>query len=569
MRQYSFTVALLALTSSSLLEASAQTATAPQERRATDRIERTSLDAAELQRLAGKPILGGALVLHSGEQVSFELSAPHPTRSIGVWWEGQLGSTFITPLDDERAALGHWPVIEDFDQAPEHTEDQGQRPAGRSRISSLTHVYSERAGGARLDLFGPLRLESLDLIWIDVADPNLRQSASSGYAGSYAKPFVYSRSFWNADAPQCGVSYCNVTHLCVHHTASPSDYDASTVSQAAGNVKSTQAYHMYTNGWCDIGYNYLISKQGWIFEGRAGGDDVKGAHDGKNCGSMGVSALGYFHSPHNDAPTSPMLDAYAELFAWKAAQKNIDPFGVSFYAGLGSSESNVYGHRDVSATACPGDLLYVQIPGLRTSISNKLNGGGPGPTSGTLKGVLYNAALGTSARIAGGTVALADGTFRVTGADGYYEFPLPSGTHLVGGTAGGYTSGSSSEAVTSGDVWESLGLWPSSNVSDHWITPLGTESFQGAFQGDPNSPTWLGYAGNPGLPTLPLGGLGNAWPALDSYQVLYLGNLPSSGLGAWNFTVTGITPGLTLHTQGYLLWGGQWRLTSGAAWLAE
>lgn len=534
-----------------------------------DRVERTELDAAELQDLAGRDTTGRALVLHSGEQVALHLDAPFPTRSMGVWWSGDLGSAFATPFGTNDAPLAHWPIIEDHDQAPHTPAEIDGRPAGSARVSSLTHVYGERAGSLRIDLFGPLRLESLSVVWIDVEDPSLSQPPAGSYSGGYPKPFVYSRSFWNADAPQCGSTYCNVTHLCVHHTASPSDYDAATISQAAGNVKATQAYHMYTNGWCDIGYNYLISKQGWIFEGRAGGDDVKGAHDGKNCGSMGVASLGYFHTPHNDAPTGSQLDAYAELFAWKADQKNIDPFGASFYAGLGATENHIYGHRDVSATACPGDLLYAQLAGLRQDVANELASGGPGPTSGTLKGVLYDASLGTSFRIPGGTVALGNGSFAISASDGYYEFPLPAGGYAIGATASGFSAGSSSETVTSGDVWESLGLWPNSSVPLHSVTSTGATTFQGVFQGDPGTPVWLGYAGTPGLPVQTLAGLGPVWPDLASVQLLYLGNLPGSGIGAWNFTVTGVSPGQTLHTQGYLLWGGQWRLTSGAAWLAQ
>lgn len=534
-----------------------------------DRVERAELDAAELQRLTGRAVTGRALVLRSGEQAALRLEAPFPTRSIGLWWRGDLGSAFATPFDATGDPLAHWPIVEDHDQAPHTPADLVGRPAGAARVSSLTHVYGDRAGAVQIDLFGPLRLESLSVVWIDVEDPALDQPPASQYSGGYPKPFVYSRSFWNADAPQCGSTYCNVTHLCVHHTASPSDYDAATVSQAAGNVKATQAYHMYTNGWCDIGYNYLISKQGWIFEGRGGGDDVKGAHDGKNCGSLGVASLGYFHTPHNDAPTNAQLDAYAELFAWKADQKNIDPFGSSFYAGLGAVEDSIYGHREVSATACPGDLLFAQLPGLRQDVANELAGGGPGPTAGTLKGVLYDASLGTSFRIAGGTVALADGSFAVSGSDGYYEFPLPAGSYALGATANGFSAGSSTETVTSGDVWESLGLWPNASVPLHSVVSTGPTTFLGTFQGDPGSPLWLGYAGAPGLPIQSLPGLGPVWPDLAGVQLLYIGNLPGSGVGTWQFTVSGLAPGQTLHTQGYLLWGGQWRLTSGAAWLAQ
>ena len=359
------------------------------------------------------------------------------------------------------------------------------------------------------------------------------------------------------------IQYCSPAILLRHHTASASDYTASTWSQAAGNVKSIQAYHMYTNGWCDIGYNYLVSKQGWIFEGRGGGDDVKGAHDGHNCGSMGVAALGYFHTPVNDPTTSALLDALEELGAWKCDQQGIAPHGSSWYAGYGGTMTNVYGHRDVKATACPGDILYGKLGEVRSGIAARLAGT---PSSGTLKGVLYDASVGTSKRVQG-TVALADGTFVYTGTDGYYEFPLGAGTYGLAGTAPGHASASGTETVSSGDVWESLGLWPASNVPAHTDTDIGFNLFQATFQGDVGSPVWLAYSGTPGLPLTPFAGAGTLWVDLGTAQILFLGSVPGSGTLSVNLSVSGAPAGTILHTQAYLLWQGVPRVTNGAAWI--
>jgi hypothetical protein len=383
-------------------------------------------------------------------------------------------------------------------------------------------------------------------------------------AGSYPKPQVYDRASWNADPAQCGSSYCNTTHMAIHHTASSADYAASTWSQAAANVKSIQAYHMYTNGWCDIGYNYLVTKEGWLFEGRGGGDNVKAAHDGFNCGSMGVASLGYFHSPVNNPPTAAQLDALEELGAWKCDQQSIDPFGSSWYAGYGGVMDNVYGHRDVKATACPGDLLYPKLGEIKSGIQARLNGT---PTSGKLKGVLYDANLGSSVRLVG-TVALSDGTFVKTGSDGYYEFDLPAGTYSFAGTAAGHAAGDATETVTSGDVWESLGLWQAS-VPTHVNTSLSSTLFNATFQGDVGSPVWLGYSGFPSVPTAPFGLTGNLWIDLPSAQILYLGNVPAGGTLSVNLTVSGAPIGTMLFTQGYLLWQNQARLTNGAAWISQ
>jgi len=210
----------------------------------------------------------------------------------------------------------------------------------------------------------------------DLADPG--RTTIGEPQSLYPKPPVNSRSAWGAIPPNCTYAYCNVTHVATHHTAGVGEYSCSGFDDCAADVRAIQSFHMFTNGWCDLGYNYLVSSDGQLWEGRGGGDDVRGAHDGFNCGSMGVSNMGYYHTPFNHVWTEAQLDAEAELGAWKADQKGIDPFGVSFYAGLGANMDNFYGHQDVSATACPGDNIYSRLGELRSRVSDKLNGGGGG-----------------------------------------------------------------------------------------------------------------------------------------------------------------------------------------------
>ena len=507
----------------------------------------------------------GSLRVGAGEVVELELVAPLPTRSLGLWWRGQLGEAWFELIASDGSGLGIQPVISAHDLAPDVTG--ADRPAGAAQVSGLAHAYGGPALGARLTIVGPALLEDITAVWIGPGATQQRpELVPAAGSASYPKPFVYDRASWGAFAPQCGVSYCNTTHVALHHSASSADFQASTWSQAAANVQSIQAYHMFTNGWCDVGYNYLIAKQGWIFEGRGGGDDVKGAHDGKNCGSMGVCVMGYFHPPVNNAPTTALLDAFAQLAAWKCDQQGIDPLGAAFYAGLGAVEETIYGHRDVSATACPGDSLYAELPGLRLDVEAELSGGSG--TTGTLKGVLYDASLGTGARISGGTVALADGTFAISASDGYWEFPLDAGTYALAASAPGFDVASSSETVTAGDVWESLGLSPTAGAPTLVVTPLVGNTFASTTVAAPGSPVWLGYAGAPGIPPTPLGAAGSLWPQLGALQTLYLGNVGGSGSLNVNLQVSGAPSGLTLHLQSYVLTAGQARLSNGAAWQA-
>ncbi len=199
-----------------------------------------------------------------------------------------------------------------------------------------------------------------------------------GGGDPFPKPHVYSRDEWGAMPPTCQYSYCNVTHLALHHTAG-SGYEANSFDDCAAAVRAVQILHMNDRGWCDIGYQYLACANGMLFEGRGGGDDVVGAHDKMNCGSMAVSAIGYYHEPYNNQPTPELLNGIDDLFAWKADQKGIDPHGTSYYEGYGQNQTNIYGHRDIvcptCGTECPGDLLYVELPGIRDAVDARINSG--------------------------------------------------------------------------------------------------------------------------------------------------------------------------------------------------
>lgn len=250
---------------------------------------------------------------------------------------------------------------------------------GNLRYSALTHCYlPDGIKQISITIYGPASIERLDVIWVSPQTPTTSPGTAASPStcgnpgrnqGTYPKPGVWSRSSWGADPPQCPPSYCTTTHIGIHHTASASEFFSPSWAECAANVKATQAYHMYTRGWCDLGYNYMVCVHGDIFEGRSGGDDVSGAHDGSNCGSMGVALMGYFHHPHHQIPSTTMLTAMLELAAWKCDQQSIDPHGSEPYSGYGASMENVYGHRDVSNTACPGDNIYALLPSIRDEIA--------------------------------------------------------------------------------------------------------------------------------------------------------------------------------------------------------
>ncbi|MCF7812831.1 N-acetylmuramoyl-L-alanine amidase [Candidatus Gracilibacteria bacterium] len=134
-------------------------------------------------------------------------------------------------------------------------------------------------------------------------------------------------------------------------------------------MRAIYAFHTLTRGWGDIGYNYVIDKQGNIYEGRAGGPRAVGAHVAfHNIGTVGVSLMGNFEY---EQPTERQLDVLKVLLAEHANRFNLDPKERSFF--LGTNSYNIAGHKDVArqghATSCPGKNLAELLPRLRREVA--------------------------------------------------------------------------------------------------------------------------------------------------------------------------------------------------------
>ena len=112
----------------------------------------------------------------------------------------------------------------------------------------------------------------------------------------------------------------------IHHTAGANSY---TAAQSAAIVRGIQTYHVKSNGWNDLGYNFVVDKYGQVFEGRYGGIErnVVGAHaEGFNTGSVGIALLGTYGDAQ---PSRKALDALASLLAWRLDVAHVDPLGGS------------------------------------------------------------------------------------------------------------------------------------------------------------------------------------------------------------------------------------------------
>jgi N-acetylmuramoyl-L-alanine amidase/Secretion system C-terminal sorting domain len=180
------------------------------------------------------------------------------------------------------------------------------------------------------------------------------------------KPIVIPASTWRSGLrpPKELPVQTTTKHIIVHHAAG-----SNSATNYTDVVRNIYTFHTGTNGWNDVGYNFLIAQDGTIYEGRDGqnimdGDNVLGAHFcGQNTGTMGICLLGDYMTAQ---PTDKSLESLAKLMAWKLKKEKIEPLSTGLHVASGRNLKNISAHRDGScATDCPGNNLYAKLEQIR------------------------------------------------------------------------------------------------------------------------------------------------------------------------------------------------------------
>src|SRR5205823_5701972 len=165
----------------------------------------------------------------------------------------------------------------------------------------------------------------------------------------------------------------------VHHTAGSNSYS---LSQSDDVVRVIYWFHTQGRGFCDIAYNFLISRYGQIFEGRAGGvarPVTPGSQAGFNPDTFSVSMLGNFQTA---SPTRASLVALKRLLAWRLDVAHVPAMGrdtlvsqggetTRYPAGARVTLPTIVGHRVTGLTSCPGIHLFRLIPGIRRAVARR------------------------------------------------------------------------------------------------------------------------------------------------------------------------------------------------------
>ncbi|MCU1499243.1 MAG: hypothetical protein JWM47_3196, partial [Acidimicrobiales bacterium] len=349
---------------------------------------------------------------------------------IAFTWKTAAPETFEVRAHDGGGWSKWYTVDGDGNEAPDANSGEGGAtgnagPAFLGRDISNIEVRSPAGSDTDLGSIHGLVVHAID------SEPAKTDGVASAAS---APPFIIPRSQWGADESwrddsggDCnGIpDYSdNIKIGIVHHTDSRNDY---TSAESAAIIRGIYDFHVHTNGWCDVAYNFFVDRFGQIFEGRYGGVErtaIGGHTSGFNKVSTGVAVIGDFTQTPVPAAAH---DSLVQILAWKLGYQGVDPQGSSSVT-VGSNTSakwaegttvtlpNIEGHGDSNNTSCPGQYLENMLPQLRTDVANVIAQKGyvPAFSLGRLSG---SDRFGTASAIAKATFGSAQTAFVARGDD--------------------------------------------------------------------------------------------------------------------------------------------------------
>lgn len=153
----------------------------------------------------------------------------------------------------------------------------------------------------------------------------------------------------------------DINEIIVHCTATRPEWQAE--SSTERKVQEVRRWHVENNGWDDIGYHFLIDRDGTVAKGRP--VEVPGAHTkGHNTNSIGISLFGGYGSEASDAFSDNFTPAQDAALRKLIAELKIE------YPGI----KKVTGHNHYSSKACPGfnvDRWMANKPPRKNPVQSK------------------------------------------------------------------------------------------------------------------------------------------------------------------------------------------------------
>ena len=295
-------------------------------------------------------------------------------------------------LSQDGQTWGAWSIMEPLDGGPRDDSDR----------STGLHFGLARYAQVRLTLDQgpaepPLALDRLTVLYYDgrggptSAELAAQAKADAPLAPGVSQPAIVSRAAWGAPETYEHWNLCYTDRgfpvdgyikpnaWAVHHSAD----DHRDVDGAAW-VRIVYQFHSVGRGWGDIGYHYVVDRNGVIYQGRTPGNPpagyiAEGGHAFQyNCGSGAVMALGNYQ-PGTTVALVPLTqatrDGLVRILSWLMQQYGVRPWDQRFV--VDKTVLGMCGHRDLNATECPGQNLYDELDGLRDRVQAQLDSAPP------------------------------------------------------------------------------------------------------------------------------------------------------------------------------------------------
>ena len=149
-----------------------------------------------------------------------------------------------------------------------------------------------------------------------------------------------------------------ITEIIIHCSATRPDWMAGAPTK--DKVAEIRRWHVQDRGWKDIGYHFLIDRNGNIATGRP--VDQIGAHvQGHNTGTIGVCLIGGHGSSE--------ADKFADRFT--ADQEGQLRLLLAKLLRAYPTATKITGHNQYAAKACPGFNVPSWYAAVRASLAPK------------------------------------------------------------------------------------------------------------------------------------------------------------------------------------------------------
>ncbi len=304
------------------------------------------------------------------------MSASHRFDLVGVARETR---EIEIRVRDEGGEWSDWVPQDDATPIYVDGADEAQVRAPFKPDGELHFVNVSGTSGGPVDRLLTSARESINSAFIAVASTPVAQAIAP-------KPVITPRALWGADNPTGGCpprgppELGTVTAAVIHHTVNANDY---TPEEAPGIVLGICRFHVYGNGWNDIGYNALVDRYGTLYEGRAGGlkQPIVGAQaQGFNSQTTSIASIGDYST---ELPTPEAQRSIIQYLAWKLAVNRAYPAtGLVPLTSAGGSQSRypagtvvtvprVVGHLTLGLTTCPGTIDPL-IPTIRAAVQKRI-----------------------------------------------------------------------------------------------------------------------------------------------------------------------------------------------------